>query len=86
MEVKFNLILLLFFFPRYTYEDYENTAKWLIKRISRQPLVAVICGSGLGGLTDKLTETQVFNYSDIPNFPQSTGTDQGRGRNPEGYW
>lgn len=56
----------------YTYEDYENTAKWLIKRINRQPLVAVICGSGLGGLTDKLTETQVFNYSDIPNFPQST--------------
>lgn len=32
----------------------------------------MICGSGLGGLTDKLTETQVFNYSDIPNFPQST--------------
>lgn len=56
----------------FKYEDYQNTAKWLNSRINHRPQVAVICGSGLGGLTDKLTQTQVFNYCDIPNFPKST--------------
>nr|XP_051678552.1 purine nucleoside phosphorylase isoform X1 [Oryctolagus cuniculus] len=57
---------------RFTYEDYQNTAEWLLSHTTHRPQVAVICGSGLGGLTDKLTETQVFDYSDIPNFPRST--------------
>ncbi|XP_066200852.1 purine nucleoside phosphorylase isoform X1 [Saccopteryx leptura] len=56
----------------FTYEDYRTTAEWLLSQIKHRPQVAVICGSGLGGLADKLTETQIFNYSDIPNFPQST--------------
>lgn len=34
--------------------------------------MAVICGSGLGGLINKLTQAQVFDYSDIPHFPRST--------------
>lgn len=32
--------------------------------------VTVICGSGLGNLADKLTESQSFEYSEIPNIPQ----------------
>uniref|UniRef100_A0A8C6RZH1 Purine nucleoside phosphorylase n=1 Tax=Nannospalax galili TaxID=1026970 RepID=A0A8C6RZH1_NANGA len=56
----------------FTYEDYQNTAEWLLSRTEHRPQVAVICGSGLGGLTDKLTEAQTFDYSEIPNFPQST--------------
>lgn len=56
----------------FKYEDYQKTAEWLKSRISHQPQVAVICGSGLGGLTDKLAQTQVFSYSEIPNFPEST--------------
>lgn len=32
-----------------------------------------MCGSGLGGLADMLKDQVVFNYKDIPNFPQSTG-------------
>lgn len=57
---------------RFTYEDYQHTAEWLLSHTKHRPQVAVICGSGLGGLTDKLTQTQIFDYSEIPNFPQST--------------
>ncbi|KAM5176552.1 purine nucleoside phosphorylase [Callospermophilus lateralis] len=56
----------------FTYEDYQKTAEWLLSRTKHRPQVAVICGSGLGGLTNKLTEAQFFDYSEIPNFPQST--------------
>lgn len=71
------LTLVFPFFPRFTFEDYQNTAKWLLSHTKHRPQVAVICGSGLGGLTDRLTETQIFNYSEIPNFPRSTGTGKG---------
>ncbi|EER29057.1 purine nucleoside phosphorylase, putative [Coccidioides posadasii C735 delta SOWgp] len=40
----------------------------------RTPRVAVICGSGLGGLADTIdSKAKVeFDYRDIPNFPAST--------------
>ncbi|XP_012589419.1 PREDICTED: purine nucleoside phosphorylase [Condylura cristata] len=56
----------------YTYEDYQETFNWLKRKTTLQPKVAVICGSGLGGLADKLTQPEVFYYKDIPNFPRST--------------
>lgn len=56
----------------FTYEDYETTAKWLLQHTEYRPQVAVICGSGLGGLTAHLKEAQIFDYNEIPNFPQST--------------
>lgn len=39
------------------------------------PKVAIVCGSGLGGLADTVEpETRVeLAYSTIPNFPRSTG-------------
>ncbi|XP_037691439.1 purine nucleoside phosphorylase-like [Choloepus didactylus] len=56
----------------FTYEDYQSTAEWLLSHTEHRPQVAVICGSGLGGLADKVTQAQAFEYSEIPNFPQST--------------
>ncbi|XP_037667118.1 purine nucleoside phosphorylase-like [Choloepus didactylus] len=56
----------------FTYEDYQSTAEWLLSHTKHRPQVAVICGSGLGGLADKVTQAQAFEYSEIPNFPQST--------------
>ncbi|XP_076983434.1 purine nucleoside phosphorylase [Tamandua tetradactyla] len=56
----------------FTYEDYQHTAEWLLSHTKHRPQVAVICGSGLGGLADTVTQAQSFNYSEIPNFPQST--------------
>lgn len=59
---------------RYTYEQYKETAEWLQANTKERPRVAVICGSGLGGLASLLKDQVVIKYTDIPNFPQSTGT------------
>uniref|UniRef100_F6VAU4 Purine nucleoside phosphorylase n=1 Tax=Monodelphis domestica TaxID=13616 RepID=F6VAU4_MONDO len=56
----------------YKYEDYKKTAEWLLSLTEHRPQIAVICGSGLGGLANKVTQLQAFDYSEIPNFPQST--------------
>ncbi|EHB01060.1 Purine nucleoside phosphorylase [Heterocephalus glaber] len=56
----------------FMYEDYQNTAQWLLSHTNHWSQVAVICGSGLGDLADRLTQAQSFDYSDIPNFPRST--------------
>lgn len=55
-----------------SYEECTETAKWLQKRTNKCPEVAIICGSGLGGLADKLEQSVAFNYEDIPRFPTST--------------
>lgn len=39
--------------------------------------MAIVCGSGLGALGELLKDQVAFNYSDIPNFPHSTGTKNG---------
>nr|XP_057925329.1 purine nucleoside phosphorylase 5a [Doryrhamphus excisus] len=56
----------------YTYEDCKATADWLMARTDVRPLIAIVCGSGLGGLAAMLKDQVAFNYKDIPNFPQST--------------
>lgn len=58
---------------RYGYESCKATADWLLAQTSVHPLVGIVCGSGLGGLADMLKDQKVVQYSDIPNFPQSTG-------------
>ncbi|KAM6202576.1 purine nucleoside phosphorylase-like [Rhynchocyon petersi] len=56
----------------FTFADYKNTAEWLLSHTKHRPEVAVICGSGLGSLAERVTQAQIFDYSEIPNFPQST--------------
>ncbi len=43
-----------------------------MKRTELRPKIGIVCGSGLGGLGDRLTETQSFPYDKIPYFPTST--------------
>ncbi|XP_067905915.1 purine nucleoside phosphorylase 6 [Heterodontus francisci] len=57
---------------RYTYDEYKETADWLLAQSKTHPRVAVICGSGLGGLADLLSNKTTFPYEMIPRFPQST--------------
>lgn len=40
-----------------------------------KPRVAIVCGSGLGGLVSTLNDgiREEWAYKDVPNFPQSTG-------------
>ncbi|KAJ3602828.1 hypothetical protein NHX12_030574 [Muraenolepis orangiensis] len=54
------------------HEEYQQTADWLLSRTKQRPLVAIICGSGLGLLADTLKAQESFNYTEIPGFPHST--------------
>lgn len=36
------------------------------------PKIAIVLGSGLGGLADTLTEARTLSYADVPGFPVST--------------
>ncbi|XP_076848236.1 purine nucleoside phosphorylase 6 [Brachyhypopomus gauderio] len=56
----------------YNYEDYKHTADWLLGQTDIRPKVAIICGSGLGGLANLLEKKIAIPYKSIPNFPQST--------------
>jgi purine-nucleoside phosphorylase len=42
------------------------------KRTRLKPKIAIILGSGLGGLADALTDAVAFGYHELPNFPATT--------------
>jgi len=63
----------LFVSSSWSYEDCKATADWLLAQTDVRPMIAIVCGSGMGGLADMLKDQVAFNYKDIPNFPQSTG-------------
>ncbi|HWA98178.1 MAG TPA: purine-nucleoside phosphorylase [Pirellulales bacterium] len=42
------------------------------RQYQRRPRVAIILGSGLGGLADEIDPAIAFAYSDLPHFPRST--------------
>lgn len=55
-----------------------DTVQFLRKslpEVLQKPKVAIVCGSGLGGLADTIqSEPKVeFAYANIPNFPVTTG-------------
>ena len=37
-----------------------------------KPDIAIVLGSGLGGLADEIDAEKIITYSDIPDFPVST--------------
>ena len=57
-----------------TYFDQVNeAAKYLQAKLGAlKPSVAVVLGSGLGAVANKVKETIAVPYRDIPHFPQST--------------
>ena len=55
-----------------SYEMVSVSASYLMGKTKHYPKIAIICGSGLAGLADLLEETDIFPYSQIPNFPMST--------------
>ncbi len=56
----------------YTRADYERAVEIIRERITLQPTVGLVLGSGLGGLADTLEDRVVIPYADIPGWPQST--------------
>mmetsp|Transcript_21197 Transcript_21197/g.29161 ORF Transcript_21197/g.29161 Transcript_21197/m.29161 type:complete len:351 (+) Transcript_21197:971-2023(+) len=51
---------------------YEAAASYLLKATSYRPVVGIICGSGLSGLSESLQNRVTINYEDIPGFPNAT--------------
>ncbi len=44
--------------------------------VPTKPEIAIICGSGLGGLAELIINKIVIPYADIPHFPRSTGSNK----------
>ena len=54
------------------YERAEHATRIIRSRISVEPRIAVVLGSGLGGFADDFEEAVAIPYEDIPGFMRST--------------
>ncbi|WP_416326725.1 purine-nucleoside phosphorylase [[Eubacterium] hominis] len=53
------------------YDLVKESAEY-IKEFWKEPIdVAIILGSGLGGIVDIMKDKKILSYKEIPNFPQS---------------
>eukprot|EP00730_Choanoeca_flexa_P003884 TRINITY_DN11532_c0_g2_i2.p2 TRINITY_DN11532_c0_g2~~TRINITY_DN11532_c0_g2_i2.p2 ORF type:complete len:226 (+),score=27.52 TRINITY_DN11532_c0_g2_i2:48-725(+) len=50
----------------------DEAVAYLKKQTDIKPLIGIICGSGLGGLADKVENPTTVEYKNIPNFAVST--------------
>ena len=55
-------------------ENYQETADFIAAQIGETPETAIILGSGLGALADRITDATAIPYHRIPNFVHSTAT------------
>lgn len=53
-------------------EKIKQTAAYVRNRITTQPRVGIILGTGLGNLATKITDKIEIPYNEIPHFPIST--------------
>lgn len=53
-------------------EQIKNTAAYIQSKISIQPEIGIILGTGLGGLVKEISINHIIPYEEIPNFPVST--------------
>jgi purine-nucleoside phosphorylase len=63
-----------------TYHRATETVDYLRLKLPShlaKPRVAIVCGSGLGGLAETVNEVdkEEWKYADVPGFPRSTGED-----------
>ena len=54
------------------FSDYKESAEYIRARLEAKPDIAIILGSGLGGFADRLEDSVVIPYREIPHFPVST--------------
>ena len=54
------------------YNKVMETVDFLNSKVTNRPKIAIILGSGLGGLVEYVENKVVIPYKDIPNFPVST--------------
>ena len=54
------------------YERAEHAARTIRARMTVEPRIAIVLGSGLGGFADDFEEAVRIPYDQIPGFPRST--------------
>ncbi|MFN8510273.1 MAG: purine-nucleoside phosphorylase [Deinococcaceae bacterium] len=54
------------------YTDVQEAADFIRSQLNTSPQIALILGSGLGGLAQELEDAITLPYSSIPHFPIST--------------
>lgn len=52
--------------------DIKKSVEFIKEKISFEPEVGIILGSGLGDFANNIENSIVIDYSEIPGFPQST--------------
>jgi len=57
---------------KYTIEDMDRIADEIRSRISQDPQVGLILGSGLGPLSEAVEDPTIIPYHDLPGWPLST--------------
>ena len=57
---------------KYTIEDMDKIADEIRSRISTQPKIGMILGSGLGLLSESIEDPTIIPYHDLPGWPLST--------------
>ncbi len=57
---------------KYTIEDMDRIAEEIRGRISIQPVIGLILGSGLGPLSESIQDPTVIPYNELPGWPLST--------------
>jgi len=55
-----------------SYEAVKKAVDYIRTRSSLQPKFGIVCGSGLGGIGNLVTDCETIKYSDIPGFHVST--------------
>jgi purine-nucleoside phosphorylase len=68
-----NIIFSFLSFSYYNYEKIESMTNWIKSKTNIKPIIAIICGSGLGEIADLVENRFIISYEDIPDFPRSTG-------------
>lgn len=58
--------------PFMTLEQIDAATQYIRSQTQHRPSIALILGSGLGGLADSLQQADVIPYNEIPHWPRST--------------
>ncbi|GAB6189213.1 purine-nucleoside phosphorylase [Marinitoga arctica] len=53
-------------------KNVRDAANYIKSKIKNKPEIAIVLGTGLYSITEKLENTLSISYSEIPNFPVST--------------
>ena len=54
------------------FKKIDEAAAFILQRWDKTPRAGIILGSGLGDLTEEISEDVTIDYFDIPHFPQPT--------------